>query len=219
MSDKNKTTIKNIPKIIIKYNRFLDPIFIFYCKNNPELKKHGWNDWIPPEKEKILERVKNYKEEWGKQGIQVLQEMCGILNLNFQRNVIDVHIVSGNPRGFSEPIIIKSGFSPEEFVDTLSHELIHVLFQDNIEKVPVSILSEMFPQESQLTRNHIITHSVLKYIYLEVLKGEPRLNKNIKKSSDASGSDYSHAWEIVEKRGYRELIDEFKNKYRPRNQD
>lgn len=53
----------NLPKIRIKYNRFLDPIFTFYCKNNPELKERGWNDWIPPEKEKVLERAKNYNEE------------------------------------------------------------------------------------------------------------------------------------------------------------
>ena len=213
------TSIKNIPKIIIKYNRFLDPIFIFFCKNNPELKKRGWNDWMPPGKKEVLERVKNYKTEWTKQGEEILQGICGTLNLDFQRNIIDVHVVSGIPRGFSEPIVVKSSFSPEEFVDTLSHELIHVLFQDNIEKVPMSILSEMFPQENQLTKNHVITHAVLKYIYLEILKDHPRLDKNIKRSLDAGSQDYMRAWEIVEKKGYRELIDEFKRTYHPLNEN
>ncbi|MEK7662470.1 MAG: hypothetical protein AAB355_03200 [Patescibacteria group bacterium] len=208
---------KDTPKIIIKYNRFLDPIFIFFCKNNPELKKRGWNDWVPPEKEKILERIKNYKTEWVKYESEILRGMCSVLDINFKRNIIDVHIVSGNPRDFSDPLIIKSGYPPQEFVDILSHELIHILFQDNIEKIPVRILSEMFPQESILVRNHVITHAVLKYIYLEILKDESRLNKNIKRSSDANMQDYTRAWEIVEKRGYRELIDEFKNKYHPKN--
>lgn len=202
-----------MPKIRIKYNRFLDPIFTFYCKNNPELKERGWNDWIPPEKEKVLERVKNYKEEWAKYENVILSRMCEILGLDFKRNIIDVHIVSGNSRQFSNPIIIKSGFSPDEFVDVLTHELIHVLFQDNIDIFPTKILDEMFLNESKTTKNHIITHAVLKFIYLDILRDFSRLERNILNSKKHSSSDYARAWEIVEEKGYLELIEDLKKRY------
>lgn len=193
---------KNIPKIIIKYNRFLDPIFIAYVKSIPK-----WKDWTPPEKEVVLKRIKNYREEWKKYEKEILDGMSDVLKMDFKRNIIDVHIVSGNPRQFSRPIIIKSGLSLDEFVDTLTHELIHVLFQDNNDIFPVKILSNMFPDESELARNHIITHSVLKHIYINILKDETRLEKNITRSKDHGTNDYSRAWEIVEERGYRELIE------------
>lgn len=199
-----------LPKIRIKYNRFLDPIFIFYCKNNQELKDSGWNDWLLPEKEKVLERVKRYKEEWTKYEKKILEGICGLLDLNFERNIIDVHIVSGNPRQFSNPIIIKSGFNPDEFVDILTHELIHVLFQDNINIFPTKILDEMFLDESATSKNHILTHSVLKFIYLEILKDKSRLERNILNSKKHSSYDYTRAWEIVEEKGYRELIVDLK---------
>ncbi|KKQ21266.1 MAG: hypothetical protein US33_C0006G0016 [Parcubacteria group bacterium GW2011_GWC1_36_9] len=211
--------INNVPKIIIKYNRFLDPIFVFYCKNNPELQKRGWNDWMPPQKKEIANRIKNYRIEWAKQEDKILQGICKILDLDFKRNIIDVHIVSGNPRDFSEPLIMKGGYTPEDFVDTLSHELIHILLQDNVEKIPITILSKMFPKESNLTKNHIITYATLKYIYLEIFKDESKLNKNIKKSLKSSLPDYSRAWKIVEEKGYGQLIIEFKNKYLPINRN
>ena len=89
------------PKIIIKYNRFLDPIFIGYIKSLPQ-----WKDWQIPSQEKIVERVKKYRERWKECEERFLLGLCEITNLEFYRNVIDVHIVSGNPRQFSRPIII-----------------------------------------------------------------------------------------------------------------
>ena len=96
----------------------------------------------------------------------------------------------------------------------LSHELIHRLFSDNIQNVVAGkIFLEMFPNENELIRNHIITHSVLKFIYLDLLKDKEKLEINIEKSSKSSFPEYKRAWEIVEEMGYKELIAEFKNHY------
>ena len=208
-----------IPKIQIKYARFLDPASVFYCKNNPDLKSSGWNDWIPPAKDKVLERIENFKKEWSKHEKIILEAICGILEMNFTQNVIDVYVVSGNPRQFSDPIILTSTQPPKEFVDSLTHELIHKLFQNNVDIFPWKILPKMFPDESNLTKNHIITYAVLKYIYLDILKDKSRLEKNLKRSSKDIHKDYDRAWEIVEKEGYMELIKKLKDKIKKEKLD
>lgn len=203
---------RKLPSIIIKYGKLLDPIFIFYCQNNPDLKSRGWNDWIPPAQGDVLKKIENYKKEWLKYETRILKGICGVLNLEYKRNAIDVYIVSGNPRQLSAPIVIKSSFNPGEFVDSLTHELIHTLFEDNGRKIPISILNEMFPDETNTVRNHVVVHSVLKYIYLDILKDERRLEKNITNSGKHDTNDYFRAWEIVKKDGYLEIIKKFKGK-------
>ncbi|MBU4224021.1 hypothetical protein KJ934_02270 [Patescibacteria group bacterium] len=194
-----------IPKIIIEYNRFLDPIFINYVKSNPE-----WENYPIPEKENVLERVENYKKEWTKYEQRILLGLCDITGLEFNRDVIDVYIVSVNPRQFSNPIIIKSGFSPDEFVDTLTHELIHRLLVLNKIKKEIIVDNKYFT-ESEIIKNHIIVHALLKYIYLDILKDNSRLEKNILRSKNHGTNEYTRAWEIVEQEGYKNLIKGFKN--------
>ena len=197
-----------MPIIRIKYNRFLDPIFKAYIKSNPK-----WKDWVEPTEIEVKERVKKYKEEWAKYEKKILEGVCEMLGLNFNQNIIDVHIVSGNDRQFSNPVVIKSGFEPDEFIESLSHELIHRLFSDNVQNVVAGkIFLEMFPDKNELARNHIITYATLKFIYLDILKDKERLAKNIERSSKSSFLEYSRAWEIVEEKGYGELINDFKER-------
>ena len=203
---------RKLPRIIIKYGKVLDPIFIFYCQNNPDLKTRGWNDWVLPTQEEMFKRVANYRKEWSKYETKILKGIYAVLNLKFKRNIIDVYIVSGNPRQLSAPIVIKSGFSPDEFIDSLTHELIHALFQDNGKKIPMSIFDEMFPEETESTKSHVVVHSILKYIYIDILKDEKMLERNIENSKKHSTNDYLRAWEIVEEEGYIEIIRKFKNK-------
>ena len=208
--------IRKTPKIIIKYSQLIDPMFIFYCQNNPELKKRGWNEWVAPPKEEILKRVRNYNKEWSKYEKKILNGMCYILELDFKTNIINVHIVSGNPRSMSHPMIIKSGYPPDEFVDVLTHELIHVLLVLNASDKGITHykIKKKHMNESQATRDHIIVHAVLKYIYLDILKQPYRLDRNLLKSKKHSTDDYSRAWAIVEQDGYRQIISDFKSNYK-----
>lgn len=196
-----------IPEINIIYGKFLDPIFIEYLKSVP-----GWKDWTPPETKFVKEKIEIYKKEWSEYGYKNLEEICNLLNLNFRRDVIDVYIVSGNNRQFSDPIVIRCEFKPKYFVDFLTHELIHRLFQINSDKFPYSTLKEMFPNESKTTRNHIFVHAILKYIYLDVLNDKSRLERNIERSKEHNTDEYTKAWEIVDKEGYKNLINKLKEK-------
>ncbi len=146
----------------------------------------------------------------------VLTGMCSVLDLQFKHNIIDVHVVSGLSRGFSSPLVIKSGYSKADFICTLMHELIHVLAQDNNEILP-DLDTEYYLEETRLVRNHIYTHAVLKYLYLEVLNDTSLLEANITNSKAHSTPDYTRAWEIVEREGFLNVIDNLKSKYKNQN--
>ena len=206
--------IRKFPKIIIRYNLLIDPIFVFYCQNNPKLKKLGWDKWVPPSEEELLKRVRAYKEEWSKYEKKILKGVCDVFELNFKANIIDVYIVSGNPRSMSHPLIIKSCYPPDKFVDVLTHELIHRLIDSNGLSRIVYKVKKKYINESGLVKAHIIIHAILKYIYLDILKQRYRLNRSLLSSKKHCTDEYSRAWEIVKKDGYRKIISDFKSKYK-----
>lgn len=182
-------SMEKYPEIIIQYGRLIDPVFTFYCQNNPELKKFGWNKWVPPTKEELEKRVESYKEEWAR--YNMVQGISSVFGISFKRDVIDVFIVSGISRACSNPIIIKSGFKPKEFVVTLTHELIHRILTEN--KIPRVVYDE---NESDTTNNHVIVYAVLKKILSEEL-----WNIAIQPRSKSPSPDYVKALEISEKMG------------------
>lgn len=184
--------LNKYPEILIKHGRLIDHVFIFYCQNSPDLKKSGWNDWIPPTKENLDKRIKVYKEEWTKYNI--VKDISKLLGISFERNIIDVHIVSGVSRATSHPIILKSGFKPKEFVVTLAHELIHVILTDN--KIKKIVFDE---KASKTTNNHVIVFAVLKKILdQELWDIEVRATKS---------PDYLKALELSEKIGVDKVIE------------
>jgi len=196
-----------IPKIKIAYNRFLDPIFLGYIKG---LEKH--KDWVPPTKEEVIKRVKNYKALWAKYEAKVLPAMVEIFGHDFKRNQIDVHIVSGNPRGFSTPVVLKSGYSDVDFINCLIHELIHCLFADNCnntEDGKCTCVKHVYPHENKTVENHVFLHAMLQKIYLDVLNEPERMEAELAFTKN-SKYGYDIAWKIVEEKGYQNIIDAYK---------
>lgn len=96
----------------------------------------------------------------------------------------------------------------------MTHEILHFFLTANSilpEISPFKIIKEMFPIENNAqTISHIILNAILKYIYLDVLKDNDRLLKD--KERDCRYENYKKAWDIVEEKGYMEIINEFKNK-------
>ncbi|MFA5643742.1 MAG: hypothetical protein WC949_04240 [Candidatus Paceibacterota bacterium] len=144
------------PLIRIKRGRFLDPVFEAYIRSNPK-----YTAWERPSDEKIDKSIEAYRAAWQDKEEDIVKTMCEAISLNFMQNIVDVYVVSGNDRQFSDPVVIKSSFPPEEFVDTLVHELTHRLMSDNVQcakqKIRMGIIFEkIFPGEPLLVRNHII---------------------------------------------------------------
>jgi hypothetical protein len=190
----------NHPIINIEYNRFLDPIFLGWIRSQEQYK-----NWIAPSKDEVLKNAEGYKRAWKIYGSRILSGLTEITGLMFKRNHIDVHVVTGNPRAFSFPIIVKSRYEPIEFVQVLAHELIHCLFKDN------NIHSD---QKDPYPNNpHILVHAVLKYIYLDCLNEPDMLRMNKERSLIGDGNDeYKTAWDFVEKVDYRFILRAFKKK-------
>lgn len=193
------------PKISIKYNRFLDPIFIGWIQSQEKYK-----EWKVPEKEVVLQRVKNYNALWDRYGGRILKAITEITGLSFKRVLIPVYIVSGNPRGFSDPIVLKSGYSDADFIIYLTHELIHCLFVDNYARVNNAI-----PYEAQgfngTARDHVYLDAILKYVVIDIL-GEPEWLDAAIANSNEYKNGYELAWQIVENGSHLNLIAEFKAK-------
>lgn len=172
-----------IPQINIKYNKFLDPIFIIYINSHDK-----WKGWTPPDINKVKEQIADYKKYWNEIEKIVLPYMQEVSGIEFQRNIIDVHVVSGNPRPFSFPIIIKSSYKKDEFVSILIEELFHVLMGENRERF-VKMWNEVkveFNENDSIT-NHILIYRMMRKVYKKIDRvWEP----------DFTIADYSKAFEL-----------------------
>ena len=75
------------PKIIIKYARALDPIFIEYCKS---YKHGGWDKWVSPSHEEVTQRTESYKKKWVIWQEQVIGGIQEILGSKGYAEILDV---------------------------------------------------------------------------------------------------------------------------------
>jgi hypothetical protein len=136
--------------------------------------------------------------------------MLEMLGLTFRQNIIDVYIAPWF-NAISDPLVIGVSKSPSEFVDSLTHELLHRLLTDNNEvSGDVFLIPEwqaMFGEEySFVATVHIPVHALHKAIYLDVL-GEPeRLGRDIKSCHDNNSVDYVAAWGYVESHDYKKIV-------------
>lgn len=172
-------------KITITYNRFLDPIFIEWIKiTHPK--------WKAPSHKEVIKRVKNYNTIWNKDGDKVVRGIEKALGLTFKRTLIPVYVVSGNPRAFSDPFVIKSGYTDKEFLNIMMHELVHCIMSDNNIKT-LDIVSR-----------HIPVYAAMFYVFNDVLKKPNLFIKKFKKTP--VNEDYVKALKIVVDAGYKTLL-------------
>jgi hypothetical protein len=193
-------TMKN-PQIKIQHSRFIDPIFIGYLQTLPE-----WKYWHPPTQEQIDKRIKRYQELWDKYGEKILNGICEATGMEFRRNVIDVHIVSGTPQEFSRPLVMWYDHTDESFLITITHELIHCFFVDNDPIYSSAKSIELFPHADEITQKHIEVYAVLQYVFADVVVRPDAIER--KKSIDTGA--YDKAWGEVGIIGYEEIIKKIK---------
>jgi hypothetical protein len=188
----------NIPQINIRYGKLIDPFFKdSVLVNYPEYS-------FPPVEE-VKEEVIIFRKAF-EQNKGVFFDALDNLGLEFKRNVIDCFIVTATPRDMSAPLIIRSRYSETEFLDAIYHELLHVLFTDN--DIPKYNESKNI---SSTAVNHIDIFAILTYLYLDIINNKERLERVRNISNTSENTDYKKAWDIVDKIGYKNIINDFKN--------
>ncbi len=165
--------------------------------------------------------VEAYNKEWKKHEKKILKGMHDLLGLEYRQNIINVYIAPWF-HAFSDPLVIGVKYTPEEFVDTLTHELLHRLFTDNTsipydKKILLPEWKKLFGKDYSFGLIvHIPVHAVLKAIYLDVLKDPERLERDInwsKNQTDWDASDYLNAWDYIEQNDYKQIINKLKANY------
>ncbi|PIR45169.1 MAG: hypothetical protein COV10_00635 [Candidatus Vogelbacteria bacterium CG10_big_fil_rev_8_21_14_0_10_51_16] len=110
---------------------------------------------------------------------------------------------------FSDPLTISFKEQTTDMLDLLTHELIHRISFDGPNEVLVkpTFFKVLKPYEGEpiITQNHIVVHAAETAVILKVF-GEARLQR---KMSLSPNPDYIRAWELVQARGYQDILDEF----------
>ena len=155
-------------------------------------------------------KIVQFRTEWKNVEDIILSGLQNSLEMEFFSNSIDVHIVRSLRGGFSTPLVISAMVPTEYFADVLTHELVHVLINNSTKELNIrSIFEKLYGIDiPRLTRNHILVHAVHEDIFRNVLKSPERLQHDIEKSE--RHPEYKQAWDIVQERGYKNIIEEFK---------
>ena len=175
-----------------------------------EGKEFADDEWLD-------KKVASYRGAWKPFEEKTLQGMTELLGLTFRQNIIDVHIAPWF-HAFSDPMVIGVTLEPDIFVDTLTHELLHRLLTDNTSAAHDAGLAanwrKLFGDDHSFTTLvHIPVHAAHKALYLDVLNEPKRLKRDIANNEQSGASDYTKAWEYVEKEGYKEIINKLKKSY------
>jgi hypothetical protein len=169
------------------------------------------------------QRTAAYRQAWQRHEQAILPALQKALGVRFYRSVIDVACAPFFvPK--SEPLIMSFHEEPDEFVDSLTHELCHVLLTDN-DKVRVhdeqpsldliAVWLSLFGKHHDFNALvHIPVHAMSKYIYLDVLKEPSRLERDISAvKNNVNAGAYVAAWDYVNEHDYTTIIRELKRAY------
>ena len=197
------------PEIRIKYAWLL-------ANNASEGLNELWGDGMPLRTfDEYVEIAENYEKAWKPYEEKIIRGMCELLGLEFRQNIIDVNIAPWF-RAFSDPMVIGVTYSPDRFVELLTHELTHRLLTDNLQSDYYTQYIERWTKlfgdvHSEDTLVHIPVHAVYQAIFDDIID-EPARTKHDKQEV-APYEDYHEAWEYVDTRGYREIIEVLKKDY------
>ena len=203
-----------MPQIRINFSHLL---YDYVARDKYELYKNGWGN-IPDTKQ-CEEWTANYRTAWQEYEAKILPALEKILGAAFRQPIIDVHTVPGI-RDMSDPLIMNFMTEPDEFVDRLTHELIHKLLTDNTAyslndtNKPTWLGNEwqkLFGDHDFDTLIHIPVHAIHKHVYLDILKEPERLKRDLEGTAD--NKPYAEAWKYVSEHDYKKIISDLKEQY------
>ena len=188
-----------VPKIVFRHSHAYDHVF----KDISRVEKY------PNEKE-VTRYIKEVQKIWNKLERKILIEIERISRLKFNDKKIVCYVV-GRTIPFHDPLTIPVYWKDHNyFIDTLIHELIHILFtqEGNLIKAKKSwkYIFTKYKNETFDTKIHIPLHAIHTHIYT-IFFSMDRLEHDIIELYNLRA--YRRSWEIVNKDGYQEIIKEF----------
>lgn len=161
-----------------------------------------------PTSAQIMTLIKKYKKIWSKEEKSVLKELSTIMRLQWKEKKVKCYIV-GYGRSLNDPLTVSLSNKGVQFVDTLTHELIHQLQTQNYKKMRkwFPYIEKNWGNERKATKTHILLHAV-HTLLLKKRYGLARLRKN--KGKSVNSPDYKRSWEIVETEGAEFIIKKFR---------
>lgn len=207
---------KNYPEIRIK------DAYLLRANASKHLHELWAKDGDTLADDKAMDKiVAAYKKAWQPKEKQIIQGMCDLYDIEFCQNIINVYIAPWF-NAFSEPLVIGVRIKPDEFIDILTHELLHRLFTDNtslpkVNNVLIKEWQKLFDKSLDFkTLVHVPVHAGLKAIYLDVLHEPKRLERDIAWSNKyvkKYGNAYKAAWDYVEEHDYKIINQKLKKSY------
>ena len=194
-----------IPKIEFRYSDVYDRNYRESKSIQNYLKKR--KEKYPSRKE-IIRYMKKGEILWRKFEKKILTEISRITRLKWKERRIICYIV-GVGRPFSEPLTIRTyGKLWDRFIDVLTHELIHNIFNENDGKYMkwYNYVFKKYSKELRATKTHIALCAVHWKLLLKLFD-EERLKKEIKRYR--KDLDYKRAWEIVEEENPDVILNKF----------
>lgn len=168
------------------------------------------------ERTRRLRRVRAYTARlerlWRPIERKVLALMSDTAGIAWQEDHIVCYIVN-RCVPFADPLTVPlQGRSPEQFIDTMCHELIHRLLgspdQRHI-RIAWDWVFGRWSRESFTTQVHIPLYAIHALIYLRLF-GEERLRRDMR--SVAGIHNYRRAWDIVMAEGPELIVAEWKRR-------
>jgi len=178
---------------------------------------NNWKQWIKcynirsdywPSDDGIKKFIVKANNYWKRFNKQILEEASRISKLNWKEKTMKCYIV-GNCIPFSNPLTMFTTSDLDNFVDVLTHELLHELLWDKNKSETRKAWDYIFKKYSKYNEHvlaHIPLYAVHEHLYLK-FGWKNRLEKDQKPMPD--WPNHAKAWEIVEEEGHQNIIDEF----------
>ena len=189
-------------KVIIRYNPILDKMAKAHSLLSPKTAERAAQE---TDTKFVDERIKEYRKLWDELGNdKIFAAIEGMTGKPFLNRCVMVNIVWVARTTESDGMIIPISHDPNNFVLTLTHELMHLsggVFTDEF--------NEKYKNETLHARTHIVVNAMTEYLWRDVI-GKPEyvdLHKERCKKNNAI--DHIRAWEIVDEVGYKKIIDAY----------
>lgn len=153
-------------------------------------------------------RLRSYRREWSMWGAHILTGIAQLTGVRWKEKMLECQVRAANSDGSADgPLCVPGYKDPTQFVDILTHELIHV----NISYAPregEQGFELRLRRHPHIVRQHVLVHAV-HGILLKRLFGEERYLRE--RVWARTRPDYDRAWRIAEIKGFERVTEEFRS--------